>query len=267
MLRASIAAIALLVLLVSPGFAATRVVGYSAGDSLVYAYDINTVIATEVGGQWVNVTTTVANQFTLDVLSVDTSAPVGEIGFRETLTIFNATTLGNPGVAKNTTAIFDPYDNDSYLALAGFYPFTYSNLATGSATDLEVDVPLAGGPGLNSSGTVPASVNTTVTRSPGVILVKCVVKSDPKETPWHMGWRYNATTGLLINGTIEAAFFQTPRVLTYRLLGQSHSTPLDLSFAPYVAIAAAVLLVVYAAVKGKSRQEKKAERMRRRFRP
>ncbi len=276
MLRTSAAvAVALLALLVLPGFTSTMTVGFRQGDSAVFAYDMTKITLTTdpSTNDIVNQTTTQYNQLRLDVLSVNLTNPTGKVAYRETVTVYNATTLTTPSVGQNFTAIFDPYDNATFLGKIGWYPFTYADLPAGNRSNVEVAVSISGYPGNNGStigGTVIARVNFTVTRNHDFINVSCRVNSGPSTNPWTMAMRYNATTGMLDNFTEVASFLGTTRILTYQLLAYSHPSVFDytpiLQAVLYIAIAAVALLAVYEVLTRKSRRERKAARLRERLR-
>ncbi|MGD0146892.1 MAG: hypothetical protein ABSB53_08615, partial [Nitrososphaerales archaeon] len=119
-------AFAILLLTLAPGVAVARTMGISAGVSVVFSYQILTTYKTPNG----NYTTTIDNQFTVDILEVNASR--GEVWYTESINVFNSTTQTTGTPVSNTTTIFDPYDNESYLGNIGFYPFTYTDLLPGT---------------------------------------------------------------------------------------------------------------------------------------
>ncbi|HME18397.1 MAG TPA: hypothetical protein VKF15_01520 [Nitrososphaerales archaeon] len=263
------AVFALLALLVVPGFTSTATLGISAGDSATFVYDIHAITLQVSGHRIYNSTTTQKNILSIDVLSVNTTKSLGVIAYRETITLFNSTTLATPRVGQNLTAIFNPYDNNTYIGKLGFYPFTYTNLKAGSAKNLTVQVSLLNYPGFNGTVYAKATLNATVTRDPRYIYVSCIIVY-PRERPFYMAMKYNATTGVLFNMTTRASFLGTPQILTYQLLQFGHISPessvFSVLYSPYFVAAVAVVLVAvlggYEVTHRKAGKAKRAERLR-----
>ncbi|QQG49488.1 MAG: hypothetical protein HY247_04100 [archaeon] len=265
MSRTRVALAAFLVLLLLPTSATGRTMGIHPGDSAVFSYQLDTITEEPVGNTVVNHTDTVINQFVVSILSINTTKSIGEVGYRESVNVFNSTTAETPSIAQNLTAIFDPRDNRTYLGKIGFYPFTYIDLPAGSVYNLKVYVTIAGIPGSPGSHTSVQLVNATVTRSLGTIDVRFTVIWDPKGRPWSADMQFSPVTGLLENGTLSAYFFQTTRVFTYHLVSYQKYAPIDYTLVGYVGIAALGGVLVYAVLTRKSSSEKKVERVRRKF--
>ncbi len=267
MLRTSVIAITLAVLLIVPGSAAGRTIGLAAGDSADFSYKVYIVTSvSDIGG-----VITYANalnfesQFTVNIVSVNMSSAIGDVGYRETVTEVNGTAVtATASAGYNLTAIFDPYNNNTYLAQIGFWPFAYTDLAAGNATDLPVSLILSGG-NITTPQKVVNRVNVTVFRNPGSIEANFTV-SAPGSQPWWGLMQYNTTTGLLYNGTIRATAFGTTRLFTYQLLAYNHPTPLNLSFVPYVVFVPIIIVIAfYVLVNRKSHKQQKDDRLRKRF--
>jgi hypothetical protein len=262
-------ALGVIVLLALPGFNGAGTLGFSAGDSVTYVYEIHSFSLTIAGHKIFNETTTQKNIETLDILSTNTTGRIGAILFRETIPVFNSTTLATPSVGQNLTAIFNPYDSSTYLGKIGFYPFTYNNLPAGSARNVAVTVPITNYPGFNGTVYGHAKVNATVARDSRYIFVNCTV-GFPQETPFHMDMKYNATTGVLINMTTRASYFGTPQILTYQLTQYVHSPIEEGTFygVSYTYIGAGLVVAVIALLAAnsvlhrKTGKERTAERLR-----
>jgi len=262
MLKHSAAVVAIILFLVTPGTGTVRTVGFSPGDSAIFNYDIR---ATNV-----NSSSHTYFVFRVDILSVNTSKPIGEVGYMETLTDFNGTIISKPSASQNTTsrdltAIFDPFNNATYLAKIGFHPFTFTDVPAGSKYNMTIGVPFAGFGGRDQVIYVNATVNATVARSPASIDVTYSVKSDPRGLPWGGVMHYDPKTGMLVNGTQIARFLETTRVFNYQLLQFDHPTPLDLSFLPYLIVAGLAVFVVYSVAARGSAKDRKVGRIKKRF--
>lgn len=258
------AGIALTILLLTPGFTAAKTSGLSRGDSAVFSFE---VLTTYRSGSGPNVTGTSYNRFSVSILSVNTSAPLGYLTYTLTLDVVNNSTKTTIQKFSNATTIFDPYDNYSYTGNIGFFPFTYTDLQPGRRNGLELRVAVNGVPG--TSGTVPGGIshiNTSVARTPGLIKVNYTLYN-PKIRPMRTEMSFNATTGVLQRATTWANVFSVEKIFTYALLSFDHptATELDLSFLWYVAVAGVVAFVVYTVVTRSSRQERKVARIRKKL--
>lgn len=256
---------AVAVLLMLPGLAQANTMGVSAGDSMAFSYQIYTTYETPNG----NVTNIQNNNFTVNIISVNQSAPHGEVGYTISVSEYNNTIETNSSLTspspENFTTVFNPYDNLSYLGNIGFWPFTYTDLKVGSVHNLGVNTVVTNVPSGNATLTLKTTqyFNATVARSPGQIDVNLtqIAYSGSHLTAYVV--RFNSTTGVLeyskettnLIGTIE-------KIFTYTLIRYTRPTPLNLWFAPYLAVAVVAVIAVLAVVRRKSPQEKKAARMR-----
>ena len=268
MLRSKLFGIAVLVLLLLlPGQALAKTAGISPGDSMVYSYEIYTTYASPNG----NVTHISMNQFTVNILSVNASAPQGEVGYTQSITEFNntAVTVTNSSYySENYTTIFNPYDNLTYMGNIGFWPFTYTDLAVGSVKDLNlsytiVNIPVSSG---SSTFTVVQHINGTVTKSPSSIDVNMTLVAYAGSHPSSITLSFSSATGVLEYCRITTNLIsEIEKIFTYHLL--SFTSPKGLGYIPYLAIAAVVaVVVIVAVVRRQSPREKKAARMRERLR-
>ena len=268
----SLLALALLGILVVPGFTSGANLWISAGDSVTFVYDIHKITLTIVGSKIFNETTTQKNLFTLDVLYLNRTGTIDAFAYRETIPVFNSSTLSTARVGQNLSAVFNPYDNNTYTGKLGFYPFTYTNLPSGSVRNLNVTVALLNYPGFNGTIQVTSKVNATVTRDPRYIYVNCIV-AYPEVKPFYMAMKYNATTGILYNMTVRASYLGTPQILTYQMSAYDHVAPtttlLSYFTNPYVfagiVVAVFAILVVYEAMHRKTGKAARAEHLKKRF--
>lgn len=250
----------LIVMLLAPGVTQARTVGVSPGDSAVYSYVSDfTYCCAAAGG---NVTFTSTNQFSIDVFSVDNQSEPGAVGYTMTWTEANSSVLSTPLVFTNFTTIFDPRDNLTYAGRIGFWPVIYTDVTTGSFTNMMLVVETA----TNSSAVTNVfRVNGTVARDLDYIDVDLSIGGGNGSTPARIDMRYNPVTGILDNMTGAAPYYSVIwRYATYHLLSFSHSNGLDLSFLPYVvvAVAAAVVVLTY---RRRSKREKRAAKLRERM--
>lgn len=236
---------------------------------MVFSYEIYTTYATPNG----NVTNISTNKFTVDIFSVNVSAPHGEVGYAETVQEFNSTTVTSSSLFENFTTIFDPYDNFSYMGNIGFYPFTYADLPNGSVHNLGVNITVTNVPYGNGTATLSSVqyVNATVARSPGSIDVNLTTVASPGEMPSVWVMRFNSTTGVLKYAkTTTNLESDIEKIFTYALVSYSHASPpppSSPSLLPYLAlVVVAVVAAVLVVARRKSPRERKVERMRERLR-
>lgn len=251
----------LLLLLVSPAVEA-RSSGLSRGDSLVFQYVIRTSFATPNG----NTTSVSVNQFTVDVLAVNLTAPLGDVEYAETVTEFNNTQVTTPSAVENITSIFDPYDNNTYIGNIGFYPFTYTDLKPGSVQDLNVSLTIAGSPAGNISGI--QTVNASVARSPAGIGVNFTIGTGGAAPPSLTVMTFNSTTGVLERGITYTHFFNVEKDFTYNLLSYRRGSPPGPGLLPYMLggiIAVGVVALALYVQRRPSRREKRARRLKERM--
>jgi hypothetical protein len=193
-------------------------VGISAGDSMVFLYQICTTYSTPSG----NVTSTSNNQFTVNILSVNVSAPRGEVGYTESAIEFNNTVESSSSVTstpENFTTIFDPYDNLSYLSNIGFWPFTYTDLQVGSVRNLNLKVPVSG------TASYVMHINATVARNSGLIDVNLTLVAFAGAHPTVDVLRFNSTNGVLEYGRMTTnPVTNVEKVFIYKLLSFTQPT-------------------------------------------
>jgi len=192
-------------------------VGISVGNSAVYSYVIFTTYASPSG----NISSSIVNQMTVTVDSVNTTGPVGVVGYTLTLTEFNGTILNPPAISSNYTSIFDPYNNLTYFSQSwiGWCPFTYTDLKVGSA-NLDVNVTVALTQNETTSFIVP--VDSTIGRSPGLIDVNITEPSSGQL----IVMKFNSTTGWLESQVTygPGPALGVERILTFQLLSLETST-------------------------------------------
>jgi hypothetical protein len=260
---------AAVVLLMLPNVVLANTTGISPGGSIVFSYQIYTTYETPNG----NVTNIENNQFTVNILSVNQSAPHGEVGYTVSISEFNNTVETNSSVTapspENFTTVFNPYDNFSYLGNIGFWPFTYTDLKNGSVTNLPVHTSVTNVPYENVTGTVNSvqHFNVTVTRSAGLIDVNLRQVAFAGSHATYYVTQFNATTGVLkYSKEITNLIGDIEKIFTYTLVSYNLPTSLNLWFLPYLAVAVVAVLAVLYVTRRKPAREKKAARMRERFR-
>jgi hypothetical protein len=249
--------------LLLPGVASARTVGISVNDSITYAYTIHTTYATPNG----NHTQDQHNEFTLKILSVAPQAALGEIGYTETVTLLNDSSLTTTQAAQNITTIFDPYNNDTYLGNIGFYPFTYTDLAAGSVNDLKVSLTVTSSSSGPLSGT--QSVNATVMRNPTAIAINFTILSAPGVPKSLSVLDYNASTGLLTHAVTFTHFFGVEKDFIYNLVSYVSAKPSGPDYPPYliptIVVAVIAVVAVVAILTRPSPRQRKAEKIRRKM--
>jgi hypothetical protein len=219
-MRAVTVALLLLLLLTRAAAGATTAgmtIGVVPNEKFVYSYTIFTTFETPNGNQ----SSTEDNTFTLGVLSTGDAEGVGAVAYSETITEVNGTYASTPSAIENTTAVFDPYNNETYLGNIGFYPFTYTDLGAGSAEDLPVSLTITGTPEGDVTGA--QQVNATVARASGVIDVNFTIFTSAGTPPSLTVMRYNATNGVLIQGTTYTNFFSTEKNFIYELVSSTRA--------------------------------------------
>jgi hypothetical protein len=193
-------------------------IGVVPNDKFVYKYTIFTTFETPNG----NRSSTSNNMFTLGVISTGTTDSVGAVAYSETITEVNNTSVATPSAVENTTAVFDPYDNVTYLGNIGFYPFTYTDLTSGSANDLPVSLTITGTPEGEVTGA--QRVNATVVRGEGTIDVNFTIFTATTGMQLSLTvMKYNATNGVLIQGITYTNFFSTEKKFIYELVSSSRA--------------------------------------------
>ncbi len=183
------------------------------------------------------------NRFTVDVKSVDESVVPGIIGYVETFTLYNDTAVDQS--INGTTPFFDPYDNRTYAGNIGFYPFTYTDVASGSRTNLPVSISVRtpeGGTLTNIN-----MVNVTVTRTSTRINVVVAVGFGQHVQPSFMEMSYDESTGVLLHGSANFSIGLTTRGFTYDLLSYTPGTPTPFPLVGYIMIGVFMVIAVAAA--------------------
>ena len=188
------------------------------------------------------------SEFSIDVLGVSTSTVPGVITYTLSYSTYQNSTVTTTSVTAsvNQTYIFDPYDNMSYLGGLGFYPFIYTDVATGTKTQMPVTQLITGAPNGTITGT--NRINVTVTRPSPYIDVNFTSKPGANTAPSDTFLRFNATNGVLLYGITKAQLLSFERDFTFTLdsyvQGPAPSIPLTLylvggSFAVVAIIAVA----------------------------
>lgn len=153
------------------------------------------------------------NRFTVNVLSIDNSHPPGIIGYVETFTLYNDTTVNES--VNGTTPFFDPYDNMTYVGNIGFYPFMYTDVPTGSSANIPVSLTLQ--VQSNTSITNVNRINVTVSRASRQIIVNITMESGPQLPPSYTYLSYNASNGVLLYGKTDFTLLGADRGFVYTL--------------------------------------------------
>jgi len=252
-------AVALLILLFASPAAEARSSGLSRGDTLVFQYVIRTSFSTPNG----NTTNVSVNQFSVNVLSINLSAPLGEVGYSETVTEFNNTQVSTPSAVQNFTTIFDPYNNDTYIGNIGFYPFTYTDIRPGSTHGLNISLTITGSPAGNILGM--QTVNASVTRSPSAIGINFTIQTSGAAPPSQNVMTFDATTGVLEHGVTYTHFFNVEKDFTYSLVSYAKGNPSSQDLIPYFLIGVAAVVVACAIIyvaRRPSRRERRAQRLK-----
>jgi len=257
-------AIVLVVLLVAPaltlagGAATARTVGVAPGNTAVYSFWTH---RTFYGVTYsVNITQDVYMNETIQITSLNLTAPSGYFSYTGEIANVTGGTVSSSLLLRNTTTIFDPYDNNSYLGVLGFFPVIYTNVKTGNDS-FQI------APTVNGTKQSAENVTVSVIRTAATIGVNFTVKPF-YETPWRSVNVFNATSGVLEKGAVYTNFFQVEKYFYYTLLSYSVAKP-GPSYTPYLELLALGVIAVLVAVtvlRRRSRSEKKATRMREKLR-
>jgi hypothetical protein len=251
-----------------PAAEASGQIGFGVGDVATYEFDaqvITTNVTLTIPPVTYNTSSVSTNQFSLKVTGSDTSGSVGRVGYIETNLVTAGHTLSSPVQTVNTTAIFDPYNNYTYLGRLGFYVFTFSDLRAGNVTNLKVITKVPGPKG--NLLTTWHFVNATIDRTASAIGISMVVRTNSTSIPpWHAKMSFSADTGVLSSGTIVFHAFNRYNIFNYTLVDYTLAGPSFLFIVPYLAVAAAaVAIVAFLARRRKPRAQRKEDRMRERF--
>ncbi len=233
------------------------------GDSATYTYVIK-----ETNGPYQNVS---ANEETVKVDGINVTGPgqVGFVAYTEFLSEWNNTALSAPeNLGSNVTAVFNPYVNATYYGepWIGWYPFTYTGLQAGSGTNLPVnvtvlDIPLPSG-NVTASGIV--LINFTVTKTSNLIDINFNFATATATAAYSLD--YNATTGWLETGTVNATAYHVNRLFTYNLVDYVGAKPgFNLVYLAYAIPVAIAAVMAYEIIKRKPKSARKASRMREKF--
>ncbi len=244
--------------------------GVVPGASLAFTYEIYTTFETPNG----NTTSIQNNNFTVHIVSVNQSAPYGEVGYTISVGLYNNTAVTNSTLlapsAENFTTVFDPYENLTYLGNIGFWPWTYPSLASGSVTNVGVNTIVTNVTEGNVTGEVVSTqyFNATTARGDGNIYVNLTQSAFQGAKLTDYVTRFNSTTGVLeyfqeknnLIGTVE-------KIFTYRLVFYDLPTSYAIIwyFAGAVVVVAVAVLAIYSYVHRPTRREKAAARIRARI--
>lgn len=184
-----------------------------AGDQVTYEYSQALVEPLPNGSTYRQA---YVSTFSLDVLSVVTSTNPGVIDYRLSYATYQNTTVTQTTTGSvNSTYIFDPYDNESYVGTLGFYPFIYTDVAPGSRTNMAVTLSITQAPNGTITGT--SRVNVTVTRPDSYIEVNFTAKAGAQLQPSQTFLRFNATNGVLIYGITKVDLMSIERDFIFQL--------------------------------------------------
>ncbi|MGP8057047.1 MAG: hypothetical protein ACLP9K_05565 [Nitrososphaerales archaeon] len=257
-------AIVLVALLIAPGLtlvgatATTRTVGVAAGDEAVYSFLTH---RTFYGVTYsVNITQDVYMNETIQITSLNLTAPAGYFAYTGEIANVTGGTVSSSKLLSNTSTIFDPYDNNSYLGLLGFFPVIYTNVLSGNDS-FQI------APTINGTKQSAENVTVWVIRTPTTIGVNFTVKPF-YETPWRSVNVFNATSGVLEKGAVYTNFFQVEKYFYYTLLSYAVAKP-GPSYTPYLELLALGVIAVLVAVtflRRKSGSERKTARIREKLR-
>ncbi|MGD0476592.1 MAG: hypothetical protein ABSB29_00305 [Nitrososphaerales archaeon] len=258
------AAILVVALLIVPGLvsadASDRTLGIVVGDKVVFSYEIYVTVPSGTVGQ--NLTSDRWHNETITFTAVNLTAPLGYVGYTDKLDLLNGSTVVKSTVYTNITTIFDPYDNNSYLGILGFYPVAYTNLQSGNKHLQVTSV-------VNGTEGPPQNVTVSVIRTTASISVNFTVIPWAHATPMHSVMVFDSKTGVLERGDLYTNLFGVGKYFHYRLLSYTHPPEPGPPTTPYLALLAlgvVIALVAVAIATRKPRSERKAAKMREKFR-
>jgi hypothetical protein len=254
--------VALLFLLPGPSRAVS--IGVVPRDKAVFSDYVQDITQ----GYPTNSTWTNTSQFTLTIEGMNTTKTPGTVWYSFTVDSVNGTKTSS-GSTVNTTTIFNPFDNYSYIGSA-FCPFIDTSVGNGSRTKLGVVYPVNGSYTtiLDNGTTVelpPIHVNSSVVRTQKLIYVFVAIPTGVGGAPFTWKLQYNSTTGILETGTLYLSEFDETRIFTYNLLSFQEWVPPNYSFIPYVVIAVIAVAAVISVVRRASPSERKVKRMKEKF--
>lgn len=237
--RGSAVASVLVLMLLLPGATQANTVGISVGDKAVFSVHLVTTTPSYPK----NITSSYTAQFTMRVQNLSTTGSVGLVAYSLTIDSSNGT-VTTSAPTSNSTTIFNPSDNKSYVG-SGFFPFVYTDLKNQTITNLPVTYPING----SFTKFTSSLINSSVVRTRGSIFVSVTIPFSRNATTnfyWFM--KYNATNGVLENSTVLISQFGTSRNFYYKLLSFQHLPPDNTPTLPYGYIEAAGAIIVIAAV-------------------
>jgi hypothetical protein len=235
---------------------------------MVFSYS---VLSTYGSGHNQTTVTTAVEE--VSIVSVNLSASLGEFGYTFTMLNINGTnqTASAGPAAVNFTTIFDPYNNLTYTGSIGFWPVIYTDVRAGSVKDVELNQTYTA-PNPSGSGTMTYNAvqyfNATVTRANGIIDVNMHILPllESNQTGSGLMMNFSATTGVL-ERMVDKVNVLSPieEILTYNLVSFTQPASLNLSFVPYVLVAAVVAVVAFELARRKPKAERKKAKLREKF--
>jgi hypothetical protein len=258
----------LLVLILVPGVVSGSgfqgTVGIKVGDQLVYAY---TIYSAGVNSNDVNVTSTTLFNDTINVLYVNTTAPIGYVEYtlRQDLIVNGA--INATATLNNFTAIFNPFVNSTYLGNLGFSAFTYVNLPNGTKNfPLTVSV-AAPPPWARANATTPAqNMTASVVRTSKAIDVSYADVLSPGAAPFaEAAMTFDPVSGVLTRLAVNTYIAGATKDFRYTLLSFRLITSPNYSLVGYIALGIVIVVVAAAVVSRPSRSKRKINKMREKF--
>lgn len=128
--RSSAAAVFIVLTLLSSPANSGSGVAVRAGDRVTYDYTQTLVEPLPNGTTYRQA---YVSRLTLDVLSVSNSGIPVSVDYTLGYTTYHNVTVTQTSSqgSLNSTYLFDPYDNETYLGALGFFPFIYTDVAVG----------------------------------------------------------------------------------------------------------------------------------------
>ena len=245
-----------------------RTVGIAPGDKAVFRYLIHTSYFNDTG----NVTTNVLYNESIDVTSVNPTASLGIVNY--TVTVSNKLDNGTVRTAtnKNSTTIFDPYVNTTYLGNLGFPAFAYTGIPAGSARfNITLPVMYNGTRYYNASNPSRFSVHVVDWPRYTEVNITDTLGSNAYHPFGNFTEKFDAKTGVLVKfvGTTILSFVY--RNVYYNLVSftsSSDSSPLlGSTLLLYVVLGIGVAWVVVAIARRSPKKERQVAKMREKYRP
>ncbi len=255
--RRRCAAVLLLWLLLFVPAVRSDTAGIHAGDTATYEYAQVLVNHLPNGSSYQQ---SYVSQFSVHVVSVNGSASPAVVDYILSYTEFQNVTTTQTG-SVNSTYIFNPYDNRTYLGAIGFYPFAYTDLQPGRMANIPVTITITQAPNGTITGTT--RIDVTVGRAAGSVTVNYTAAIGTALQPSSTFLRYNATNGVLTYGTTEVSLAGIDRGFTFSLVSYQKGVPPGLPAIVYViggAFAALGAVAVADVARGSLRRRRKAKR-------